>query len=324
MMEPVASPVPKHLLEEELTQELLVRYTSRGENQLYDFDVHQAPHAMQEVGRLREIAFRMAGGGTGKGVDIDEYDTDPRFPYRQLVVWDPKQQEILGGYRYIMGEGIQTENLATSSVFHFSDDFVTDFLPYTIELGRSFVQPDYQNTNKNRSGLYALDNLWDGLGALIVRYPEVKYLFGKVTMYSNYDKTARNYLLYFLNTHFPDRENLVIAKERLDYNPEDPLFQGLFTSGNYNEDYKSLVRLLKQRGERVPPLINSYMRISPNMRVFGTTLNKDFGGVEETGILITVKDMYPERVGRYMNPLKQFTGRFKLKWWRSAERHRGG
>jgi hypothetical protein len=324
MIEPVASPVSKHLLEEELTQELLVRYTSRGENQLYDFDAHQAPHAMQEVGRLREIAFRMAGGGTGKAVDIDAYDLHPDFPYRQLVVWDPKHKEILGGYRYIMGTGIQTKHLATSSVFDFSDAFVTHYLPYTIELGRSFVQPDYQNTNKNRSGLYALDNLWDGLGALIVRDPEMKFLFGKVTMYSNYDKVARNYLLYFLNQYFPDAENLVSAKEPLDYNEKDPMFQGLFTSGIYNEDYKSLVRLLKQRGERVPPLINSYMRISPNMRVFGTTLNKDFGGVEETGILITVKDMYPERVDRYMNPLKQFKGRFKLKWWRTAARHKGG
>jgi hypothetical protein len=291
---------------------------------LYDFDAHEAPNAMQEVGRLREIAFRMAGGGTGKAVDIDTYDVHPVFPYRQLVVWDPKHKEILGGYRYIMGEGIQTKHLATSSVFHFSDTFVTGYLPYTIELGRSFVQPDYQNTNRNRSGLYALDNLWDGLGALIVRYPEVKYLFGKVTMYSNYDKIARNYLLYFLNKYFPDSENLADAKEPLDYKADDPLFKDFFTSGNYNEDYKSLVRLLKQRGERVPPLINSYMRISPNMRVFGTTLNKDFGDVEETGILITVKDMYPDRVGRYMHPLQQFKGRFKLKWWKTTHRHRGG
>ncbi len=316
MIEPIISPVPKELLEEELTNDLLVRTTSRGENHLYDFNAHEAPHAMTEVGRLREIAFRMAGGGTGKSMDIDAFDTHPEFPYRQLVVWNSKQKEILGGYRYIIGTNIKTDNLATFPVFHFSDTFVKDYLPYTIELGRSFVQPEYQNSNKNRSGLYALDNLWDGLGALIVRYPEMKYFFGKVTMYSNYDKIARNYLLYFLNKHFPDTDALVTVIDKLDYNKEDPLFAGLFESGSYDEDYRSLVKLLRGRGERIPPLINSYMRISPNMRVFGTTLNEHFGGVEETGILITIKDMYPERVARYMTPIKNFSGRFALKWWR--------
>ncbi|NLA15078.1 MAG: GNAT family N-acetyltransferase [Bacteroidales bacterium] len=317
-MKPIISPIPKHYLENELTDDLLVRSTSRGGNELYDFNAQEAPYAMKEVGRLREIAFRLAGGGTGEALDIDSYDTHPHMPYRQLVVWNPKHKEILGGYRYIIGTGIKEEHLATSSVFTFADTFIREYLPYTIELGRSFVQPDYQNTNKNRSGLYALDNLWDGLGALIVRHPEMKYFFGKVTMYKNYDKIARNYLLYFLNKYFPDQDSLVTPIGILDYDKEDPLFSGLFENGNYNEDYKLLVKLLKERGERIPPLINSYMRISPNMRVFGTTLNEEFGGVEETGILITIKDMYPERVGRYMNPLTNYSGRLKLKWWRKG------
>jgi len=227
----------------------------------------------------------------------------------------PKKKEILGGYRYIIGAGIKPENLATYPIFSFSDSFVHDYLPYTIELGRSFVQPNYQNSNENRSGLYALDNLWDGLGALIVRYPCMRYFFGKVTMYRTYNQQARNCLLYFLNKYFPDSESLATAIEPLDYNVENPYYKDLFQSGNYDEDYKTLVREVRAYGERIPPLINSYMRISPNMRVFGTTLNEHFGGVEETGILITIKDMYPDRVGRHMHSLRNFAERVRLRWW---------
>jgi len=314
-MEPIIPPVSKHLLEEELTKNRLVRYSSRGENKLYDFNAHEAPNTMREVGRLREIAFRVAGGGTGKATDIDNYDVDPEAPYRQLIVWDPKRKEILGGYRYILGAGIRPEHLATFPIFSFSDKFLENFLPFTIELGRSFVQPNYQNSNENRSGLYALDNLWDGLGALIVRHPCMKYFFGKVTMYRSYNQQARNCLLFFLNKYFPDPDNLVAAFEPLDFNAENPYYKNLFRANQYDEDYKSLVQEIRSYGERIPPLINSYMRISPNMRVFGTTLNKHFGDVEETGILITIRDMYPDRVGRHMNSLRNFAGKVRLKWW---------
>jgi len=314
-MEPIIPPVPKHLLEQELTKERLVRYSSRGENRLYDINAHEAPNTMREIGRLREIAFRVAGGGTGLASDIDHYDVHPEAPYRQLVVWDPKRKEILGGYRYIIGAGILPENLATHPIFNFSETFIREYLPFTIELGRSFVQPNYQNSNENRSGLYALDNLWDGLGALIVRYPCMKYFFGKVTMYRSYNKQARNCLLYFLNKYFPDPELLVTAKSPLDYNAGNPYYGEIFKNGQYEEDYRALVREIRACGERIPPLINSYMRISPSMRVFGTTLNAHFGDVEETGILITIKDMYPDRVGRHMNSLRNFAEKVRLKWW---------
>ncbi|HPW79109.1 MAG: hypothetical protein BWX62_00013 [Bacteroidetes bacterium ADurb.Bin037] len=314
-MEPIIPPVPKHLLEEELNKERFVRYSSRGENTLYDINAHEAPNTMREIGRLREIAFRVAGGGTGIASDIDHYDTHPETPYRQLVVWDPKRKEILGGYRYLIGAGIKPENLATYPVFKFSEDFIHNYLPFTIELGRSFVQPNYQNSNENRSGLYALDNLWDGLGALIVRYPCIKYFFGKVTMYRSYNKQARNCLLYFLNKYFPDNDSLVRPINPLDYNAENPYYKSLFKTGRYDEDYRELVREIRSYGERIPPLINSYMKISPNMRVFGATLNEHFGGVEETGILITIKDIYPDKVGRHMTSLRNFAERVRLKWW---------
>lgn len=315
-MQPIIPPVSRALIKEELTRDRFVRYTSRGENELYDITAAEAPNTMREIGRLREIAFRAAGGGTGLACDIDEYDTAHDCPYHQLVVWSPKTEEFLGGYRYIYGPSAQPHHLATFPIFHFSETFVSRFLPVTIELGRSFVQPNYQNSNDNRSGMYALDNLWDGLGALIVRFPNIKYFFGKVTMYRSYNQQARNCLLFFLNKYFPDKDNLVTPIIPLDINLDNPYFKDLFRDNEYDQDYKILCQELRAYGERIPPLINSYMRISPNMRVFGTTLNPHFGDVEETGILITVKDMYPDKVGRHMTPLKHFAEKVRLRWWK--------
>ena len=158
-------------------------------------------------------------GGTGLEADIDKYDTLD-VPYRQLLVWDPENEDILGGYRFIYGSDVEFDKsgkpmLATAHLYSFSEEFVNNYLPSTVELGRSFVSLEYQSTLKGRKGIFALDNLWDGLGALTVIDPEIEYFFGKVTMYGTYNKNARNMILYFLNKHFPDPEKLVT--------PIDPL-----------------------------------------------------------------------------------------------------
>ena len=156
------------------------------------FTSHDSPNLMREVGRLREIAFRHYGGGTGLEADIDRYDV-MKIPYKQLIVWDPENEEILGGYRFIYGSDVEFDEhgkpkLATAHLLEFSQEFIEDFLPYTVELGRSFVSLEYQSTLMGRKGIFALDNLWDGLGALTVIDPEIKYFFGKVTMYGTYNK----------------------------------------------------------------------------------------------------------------------------------------
>ena len=183
-MEPVIQPVDRKLIIDELNSDKIIRNTRKGDNKLFEITAHDSPHTMREIARLREISFRLAGGGTGKSMDMDEFDTDSKNPYKQLIVWDPKDMEIIGGYRYIKCSGLDVHHLATSELFNFSDTFKEEYLPFTIELGRSFIQPNYQSTNIKRKGLYALDNLWDGLGALMLRYPHIKYFFGKVTMYS--------------------------------------------------------------------------------------------------------------------------------------------
>lgn len=307
-MEPIIDPVDKDLLLGELTPERVLRATNKGGNVIYVVDGRGASNVMREIGRLREIAFRDGGGGTGKSCDIDEFDLmDP--PCRQLVVWDPRDCEILGGYRFILGEDVRRDGegrlrIATSHMFRFSPEFVNNLLPYTIELGRSFVRLEYQSSKAGAKALYALDNLWDGLGALTVDYPQIKYLFGKVTMYPGYGAESRNLLLYFLNKHFPDPDRLVRPIEPLDVSAGTEMCHRIFTGADFKEDLRILHRELRNRNTTVPPLINAYMNLSPTMRMFGTAINHEFGEVEESGIFITLSEVFEEKKRRHIGTYK--------------------
>ena len=297
-MQPIIHPVDRALLLAELTPERKVRDTARAGNEIYLFDAASCPHLMREVGRLREEAFRAAGGGTGMEVDIDEEDT-AADGYYQLIVWDPAAQEIVGGYRFIVCTTSNPRHLSTEHYFRFSDRFRRRYLPHTLELGRSFVQPAYQ-ARANTKSIYALDNLWDGLGAIIVLNPKVKYLFGKVTMYTSYKQVARNALIWFLRHYFPDREQLVEGIHPIELDLDNPYYEELFTGETFQENYRILIQKIREFNEHIPPLINAYMNLSPTMRVFDTVSNPDFGDVEETGILLTVPDIYPDKKQRYM------------------------
>ena len=314
-MQPVIQPIDRELLLKELTPDKFIRVTRKGNNYLFEVTAADSPMIMQEIGRLREISFRLGGGGTGKPVDIDEYDIDPNAPYRQLIVWDPKDQEIIGGYRYLTCAGLDVRKMATKELFNFSDKFKREYLPFTIELGRSFIQPNYQSTNLKRKSLYSLDNLWDGLGALVVKYSNIKYFFGKVTMYTSYNERARNMLLNFMHKYFSDADNLVTPIIPLECDKDNPYFMELFKDLDYKEAYKVLQRELKNLGEHIPPLINSYMNLSPSMKMFGTAVNEGFGDVEESGIIINIGDIYPEKIERYITPLRSWAQKIRVKWW---------
>ncbi|MFI3295686.1 MAG: GNAT family N-acetyltransferase [Rikenellaceae bacterium] len=296
-MHAIIPPIERKLLEAELRPERLWRQTNKANNFIYVFNAQEAPALMQEVGRLRELSFRAAGGGTGKSVDIDELDL-AEDGYRQIIVWDPRDRAIVGGYRYIIPSQT-SQMISTEHYFEFSDTFREEFLPWTIELGRSFVQPDYQARGRSKS-IFALDNLWDGLGALILRNPQMKYMFGKVTMYGDYDSQARNTLIYFLRKHFPDRENLITSKYPIEMDIDTSRMEQLFTGDDFKSDLKILTKAINNYSEAIPPLINSYMNLSPTMRIFDTALNPDFGNVEETGLLITLGDLYDSKIDRHI------------------------
>ena len=302
-MKEIISPISRDKIKAELTPEVFLRETNFSSNKIYVVNHLNAPNVMLEIGRLREITFRAAGGGTGKDVDIDEFDTGA-VPYKQLIVWDPDAEEILGGYRYI--ECIESRDekgeyhLATTELFDFSEKFKNQYLPSILELGRSFVQPDYQSSKSGRKGLYALDNLWDGLGAIAIKSPFLKYFYGKVTMYTSYNQFGRDCILYLLDLYFGDREGLITPKiPVLLYNDKAEIAK-YFIGTDFKEDYKRLSKIIRQMGANIPPLINSYINLSPTTKTFGTAINEGFGGVEETGILVTIADIFPEKKSRHI------------------------
>ncbi|MEG2150811.1 MAG: GNAT family N-acetyltransferase [Bacteroidaceae bacterium] len=303
-MEDIIAPIAKEVLKSELTEEKRLRLTNKSNNEIYILTNQDSPNVMREIGRLREIAFRAAGGGTGLSMDIDEYDT-MESPYKQLIVWNPEAEEVLGGYRYILGTDVRFDEhehpiLATAHMFNFSQKFIKEYLPTTIELGRSFVTLEYQSTRAGSKGLFALDNLWDGLGALTVVMPNVKYFFGKVTMYPSYHRQGRDMILYFLNKHFGDRENLITPMQPLKIETDEAQLGRLFNKNTFKEDYKILNTQIRKVGYNIPPLVNAYMSLSPTMRMFGTAINYGFGDVEETGILIAVNEILEDKRIRHI------------------------
>ena len=317
MEEEIIQPVPLQLLLEELTPEKQLRMTNRSHNEIYIVTAHDSPNVMREIGRLREITFRLAGGGTGKSVDIDEFDTSDNC-YKQLIVWNPEAQEIIGGYRYLMGDQWEYDTegqpiLATSHMFRFSDRFIKDYAPYTIELGRSFVTPEYQSSKMGAKSLFALDNLWDGLGALTVINPNMRYFFGKMTMYPSYIRFGLDMILYFLKKHFDDKDGLIYPMKPLQLDtPEEELAQ-VFCGRDFKEDYRILNGGIRALGFNIPPLVNAYMNLSPTMKLFGTAINDGFGDVEETGILIAVNEILEEKYVRHIESfVKSHPEAFKL------------
>ncbi|WP_288205804.1 GNAT family N-acetyltransferase [uncultured Parabacteroides sp.] len=303
-MQDIIKPIDRAVLKAELTKEKKLRSTNKSNNEIYIVTAHDSPSVMQEIGRLREIAFRYYGGGTGFPVDIDEFDT-MEDAYRQLIVWSPEDEQILGGYRFLCGSDVKFDEngkpmLATSHLFNFSDKFNKEFLPYTVELGRSFVTLEYQSTRAGAKGLFVLDNLWDGLGALSVVDPSLQYYFGKVTMYNTYNTEARNMILYFLGMHFPDADKLVTPVYPLQTDTDMEKMKDLFHYDNFKENYKVLNQEVRKFGINVPPLVNAYMSLSPKMRVFGTAINHEFGDVEETGILIAINEILEDKKKRHI------------------------
>jgi hypothetical protein len=304
-MEEIISKVPRELIKAELTEERKLRKTNKSGNDIYIVTWQDSPNTVREIGRLREIAFRAAGGGSGKSMDLDEYDTCDN-PYKQLIVWDPEEEEILGGYRYILGSDWKIAEdgqpmLATSHMFRFSEKFMKEYAPLTIELGRSFVTLEYQSSRMGTKGLFALDNLWDGLGAVTVIEPNVRYLFGKFTMYPSYDRYCRDMIIYFLNKHFPDHDKLITPIKPLGYEHDTKQFEELLVEDEFKADYRILNKAVREQGQNIPPLVNAYMGLSPTMKLFGTAINEGFGDVEETGILIAVDEILPEKRMRHID-----------------------
>lgn len=308
-MQEIIAPIDRSLLAAELNDAVFVRPTNNSGNKLYIVDCHNAPNVLQEIGRLRELSFRQAGGGTGKDCDLDEFDFGPSA-YKQLIVWQPEDQEIIGGYRFVCTLDTRQPDgnyhLATTEIYEFSERMKDHYFLKTIELGRSFVQPKYQPSAENRKGLFSLDNLWDGLGALIVLHPEVDYFFGKVTMYTHFNREARDLIITFMHHYFPDKEQLIRVENPVPLSHDTSDFLKAIQALEYKEGHHLLNAKVRELGENIPPLFNAYMNTSPTMKTFPTCINTHFGDVEETGIMVTIKDIYESKKDRHVNSFLKY------------------
>ena len=225
---------------------------------------------MREIGRLRELSFRSWGGGTGEEIDIDPYDLIEK-PYRQLIVWDPQADEIVGGYRFLPGKDVTFDEdgqpkFVMAHLFHFTDNFIKDYLPYSIELGRAFVQPDYQTAKMGSKSLFALDNLWDGLGALIHSVKNARYFIGKINIYEHYPRVARELIYEFMHLHFPDKDKMIVPKRPISVSSDIvDMADELFTEGSVTANYKILQKAVRAEGETIPPMFNAYIGLTDTM-----------------------------------------------------------
>lgn len=318
-MEKIIDPVEVSLLKAELTSDKKLQDTNKGGNELYVITAHDSPNVMREIGRLREEAFRAAGGSSGLSMDIDEFDTMEN-PYHQIVVWDPDAEAILGGYRYILGPDVRLDEngvprLATAHMFKFSEEFIRDYLPHTVELGRSFVSLGYQSSKAGAKAIFAMDNLWDGIAAVIMQHPQILFFFGKMTMYPSYNQAARDLILHFLWKHFPDPDELVRPLEPVLPQSSADLMDVILKDRNFKEDYRNLKDAVRRIGTSIPPLVNSYINTSPTMKMFGTAVNHEFSEVEETAILVCFHEMYEDKVSRHIEAyLKGFMDKVRVRF----------
>ena len=299
-MEPIINPVDTNLILRELEGHLL-RPSNKAGNLIYDITAHECPNVMQEIGRLREISYRDAGGATGKAADIDDMDTMAK-PYHQLIVWDPDNQQIIGGYRYLLGADAEIRNgqpyITSSFLFHYSERFIRDYLPYAIEFGRAFVQPMYQKREMGVKALFALDNIWDGIGAIMHNNPHIRWMLGKVTVYPDYNTTARELIYAYLHQYHQGEEGLFEPYHPWTLQSIETPFEGTDPQTNYH----ILQRAVREQGTVIPPMFSAYLNLTNDLMYFGTSIEETFSNVYDSGIMVDLETVYPEKKERYIAP----------------------
>lgn len=303
-MQPIIPPVETALLMSELEGHLL-RPSNKADNLIYDITAHECPNVMREIARLREISYREGGGSTGNEMDMDDMDTMTR-PYHQLIVWDPENRQIVGGYRYLLGSEAEIRDgqpyITSAHLFHYSERFIREFLPYSVEFGRAFVQPMYQKREMGVKALFALDNIWDGIGALLYNHPEIRYLFGKVTIYPDYNSTARELIYNYLDRfHRGDRTLFAPYHEEKVQTIPTP-----FEGDDLDQNYHLLQHAVREQGTVIPPMFTAYLNITDHLMFMGNAINDELSNVYETGIMVSMDTVYAEKKERYMAPYEQW------------------
>ena len=250
---------------------------------------------IREIGRLREISFRHVGEGSGKKRDIDFYD----FSYKHLVVWDEEALEIAGAYRIgicreiVEDEGV--EGLYTSTLFEYTPAF-EPYFEQGIELGRSFVQPKYWNSR-------ALDYLWQGVGAYIRKYPQIRYLFGPVSLSAALSDEAKALLIFFYSHYFGTDEKLVRHKEPYVLSRENwERYKSLFAGVDYRGDIRVLKDERALMGYTVPTLYKQYTEVCEEggVKFMDFGYDKDFNDCIDGFIVCDMQQLKASKRKRYI------------------------
>jgi putative hemolysin len=293
----IAHPENRQELKKELKKCKLLG-TTKDDKRIYLYDGEDKNSiVVNEIGRLRELSFRKVGEGVNKKRDIDKYD---RY-YKHIVLWDNEDLEIVGAYRIgetkNIVEKFGKEALYASTLFDFNENF-DKYLNDSIELGRSFVQPKYW-------GSRALDYLWQGIGAYLRNNPEVKYLFGPVSMSATYSKVAKDMILHFYDMNFHDEEKLVNAKIPYNFNSDERLINNLdseLNSDDYKENFRTLKKALAAINANVPTLYKQYADLCEEggIKFCAYNVDPDFSNCVDSFILVEIDKMKEAQKKRYI------------------------
>ncbi len=292
----IIHPIPRKFIKRELINSELIGETS-DRKKIYLCEYSKAPNTLNEIARLREVTFRKVGEGTGNKLDIDRFDKI----YKHIVVWDDNDLEIVGAYRLGLGSELMNEfgikGFYTSTLFKYSEDFVNTYLNSSLELGRSFIQKKYWKTN-------ALHYLWQGIGAFLYKHPEVKYMFGGVSISKNYNQTATEMIVYYYSKWYGDINDKVHPNKKFRLSPKTHAnLVGEFVGTTPSEDYKILKNMLKPFGFSVPTLYKHYTDLCEidGVKYLDFGVDDSFEMCVDGFILIDVEKITKEKRLRYID-----------------------
>jgi putative hemolysin len=312
---PLASAVPPELLEAELQRmSPLQKLAEFGNLQCWTAQAFEIPMLLREIGRLREASFRAAGEGTGKPVDLDRFDQH----YRQLFVWDREARKLVGGYRMgctdLILESFGPEGLYTHSLLKMQKPLLDRFEP-ALELGRSFVRPEYQRS-------YApLMLLWKGIGAFVARYPRYHRVFGVVSISDDYHPLSRELMVSFLKQHLFRGDLARLARPQKPFKTsyaEGVVDDLTWRLGSDLSEVSDWVSDLERDGKGVPVLLRQYAQLGASF--FGFNLDPEFGDVVDGILQVDLRDTAPKILRRYMGEegLKNFNAWNDSSWEQAA------
>ncbi|CPR16348.1 lysophospholipid acyltransferase family protein [Brenneria goodwinii] len=296
---PIALAEDRVLLKRALADCETLGTTPDGKNvYLYRRGTEDYSPLLRELGRLREIAFRAVGEGSGQRRDLDSYDDD----YLHLILWDESELEIVGAYRFIPTARQIAEKgkngLYSHSLFHYGEE-MNPILASGIELGRSFIQPKYW-------GKRGLDYLWLGIGAYLARYPQYRYLFGPVSLSGTLPPTARDLLIAFYRLHFAPSQPLAHSRRPYPASLPDVLQQ--FEGTDYQQDLTRLKSMLSNMGCGIPTLYKQYSELCEHNGEHGGVqfvdfgIDPDFNNCIDGLVLVDLQQLKPSRYQRYIAP----------------------